>query len=321
MENEKIKEYVKKRYGEIAKTECSSRSSSCCSSSSCGPPPQYVAWKLGYSPDDIESVPEDSVLGLGCGNPVALASLKEGETVLDLGSGGGIDVFLAAKKVGPQGKVIGVDMTQEMVTRAKATASEHSYKNVEFRLGEIENIPVEDETVDVIISNCVINLAPDKLKVFQEAYRVLKPNGRIMVSDLVTEGELPDEVRKSFDAWAGCIAGALEKSDYLNKIANAGFKNVKVASQKPYTIEVSPELRGKITSIQVEAHKSSQTHTSKVEIFVGFKENKKPEIFEAETRPTKITHPQYDFAHGPFKSIEDAQVYIKSMKGLACGDG
>jgi len=321
MENEKIKEHVKKRYGEIAKTECSSCSSSCCSSSSCGPPPQYVAWKLGYSPDDIESVPEDSVLGLGCGNPVALASLKEGETVLDLGSGGGIDVFLAAKKVGPQGKVIGVDMTQEMVTRAKATASEHSYKNVEFRLGEIENIPVEDETVDVIISNCVINLAPDKLKVFQEAYRVLKPNGRIMVSDLVTEGELPEEVRKSFDAWAGCIAGALEKSDYLDKIASAGFKNVKVASQKLYTIEVSPELRGKIVSIQVEAHKSSQTHTSKVEIFVGFKENKNPEIFEAEIRPIKITHPQYDFAHGPFKSIEDAQVYIKSMKGLTCGDG
>ncbi len=257
MENEnKIKEHVKKRYGEIAKQECSSCSSGCCSSSSCGAPPQYVAWKVGYSPSDIESVPEDSLLGLGCGNPVALASLKEGETVLDLGSGGGIDVFLAAKRVGETGKVIGVDMTREMVDRAKATALEHGYTNVEFRLGEIENLPVEDEIVDVIISNCVINLAPDKLKVFKEAYRVLKPDGRLMVSDLVTEGTLPEDVKNSFDAWAGCIAGALEKSDYLKKIADAGFQKVKVVSQKPYTIDVSPELRGKIISVQVEAHKS-----------------------------------------------------------------
>jgi len=256
MENEKIKEHVKKRYGEIAKTECSSCSSSCCSSSSCGTPPQYVAWKLGYSPDDIESVPDDSVLGLGCGNPVALASLKEGETVLDLGSGGGIDVFLAAKKVGSSGKVIGVDMTEEMVARAKASALKHGYKNVEFRLGEIENLPVEDETVDVIISNCVINLAPDKLKVFQEAYRALKPSGRLMVSDLVTEGKLPEEIRKSYAAWAGCIAGALEKREYLDTIKRAGFKNVKVASENAYTIDVSKELRGKITSVQVEAYKS-----------------------------------------------------------------
>jgi arsenite methyltransferase len=263
MNNEKIKKHVKKRYGEIATKECSScssscGSSSCCSSSSYGVPPQYVAWKLGYSPDDIESVPEDSMLGLGCGNPVALASLKEGETVLDLGSGGGMDVFLASKKVGPQGKVIGVDITEEMVERTKASASKHGYTNVEFRLGEIEALPVEDESVDVIISNCVVNLALDKLKVFQEAYRVLKPNGRLMVSDLVTQGELPEDVRNSFDAWAGCIAGALEKGDYLDKIADAGFKDVKVVSQKPYTLEVSPELRGKIVSIQVEAHKSSQ---------------------------------------------------------------
>jgi arsenite methyltransferase len=256
MENEKVKKHVKKRYGEIAKTDCSSCSSSCCSSSSCGPPPQYVAWKLGYSPGDIESVPEESVLGLGCGNPVALASLKEGETVLDLGSGGGIDVFLASKKVGPSGRVIGVDMTEEMVERAKATALKYSYANVEFRLGEIEALPAEDESVDVIISNCVINLAPDKLRVFQEAYRVLKSGGRLMVSDLVTEETLPEEVRKSFDAWAECIAGALEKSDYLKKIAAAGFTNIKIVSQKPYTIDVSKELRGKITSIQVEAHKN-----------------------------------------------------------------
>ena len=256
MENKKVKEHVKKRYGEIATTDCSSCSSSCCSSSSCGPPPQYISWKLGYSPDEVESVPEDSVLGLGCGNPVALASLKEGENVLDLGSGGGFDVFLAAKKVGSSGKVIGVDMTEEMVTRAEASVLKYGYKNVEFRLGEIENLPVEDETVDVIISNCVINLSPDKLKVFQEAHSVLKPSGRIMISDLVTEGELPEEVRKSFDAWAGCIAGALEKDDYLDKIKQAGFENIKVVSSKPYTIDISPQLKGKIVSIQVEAHKN-----------------------------------------------------------------
>ena len=260
MENEKIKEHVKKRYGEIAQTECSNCSPSCCSSSSCGTPPQYVAWKIGYSPDDIESVPEESVLGLGCGNPVALASLKEGETVLDLGSGGGIDVFLASKKVGPTGKVIGIDMTEEMVAKAKAIASKHGYKNVEFRLGEIESLPVEDATVDVIISNCVINLAPDKLKVFLEAYRVLKPNGRLMVSDLVTQGTLPEDVKNSFDAWAGCIAGALEKGEYLDKIKQARFTNVKIVSQKLYTIDVSPELRGKIVSIQVEAYKTRPFH-------------------------------------------------------------
>ena len=259
MENEKVKEYVKKRYGEIAEAECSSCSSGCCSSSSCcSSPPKYVAWKVGYSPDDIESVPEDSVLGLGCGNPVALASLKEGETVLDLGSGGGIDVFLAAKKVGPTGKVIGVDMTKEMVERAKALALEHGYKNVEFRLGEIEKLPIEDETVDIIISNCVINLSPDKLKVFQEAYRVLKPNGKLVVSDIVTEEKLPEEIRKSFDAWAGCVAGALEKSEYLETIKRAGFESVTVASERAYTIDVSKELKGKLTSVQVEAYKNPE---------------------------------------------------------------
>jgi len=257
MTDEKVKEFVKKRYSEIAQSECSSCcSSSCCSSSGCGTPPQYVAWKIGYSPSDIESVPEESVLGLGCGNPVALASLRAGETVLDLGSGGGIDVFLASRKGGPSGKVIGVDMTPAMVERARATAAKHGYGNVEFRLGEIENLPVEDESVDEVISNCVINLAPDKLRVFKEAYRVLKPNGRLMVSDLVTVGELPEEVRRSFDAWAGCVAGALEKNEYLRTIEEAGFKNVRVVSEKHYTIDVSPELRGKIVSVQVEAHKN-----------------------------------------------------------------
>ena len=261
MENKKIKEHIKKRYGAIASSNCSSCSSTSCSSSACCPslgsdePPQYIAWKLGYAPEEINSIPEEAISGLGCGNPVALAKLKEGQTVLDLGSGGGMDAFLASKKVGATGKVIGVDMTQEMIDRAKTTASSNGYKNVEFRLGEIESLPVDDNSVDVIISNCVVNLAPDKLKVFKEAYRTLKPEGHLMVSDLVTLGELPENVKKSFDAWASCIAGALDKDDYLNKISEAGFKDVKVVSQKPYLIDVSPQLRGKIISIQVEAQK------------------------------------------------------------------
>jgi len=251
MESEKVKKFVKKKYGEIAQTE-----QSCCGSSSCcGPSIKDVALQIGYSERDIENIPEDSVLGLGCGNPVALVNLKEGETVLDLGSGGGIDVFLASKKVGSTGKVIGVDMTKEMVEKAEALALKHGYRNVEFRLGEIENLPIENETVDIIISNCVINLSPDKLKVFQEAYRVLKPNGRLMVSDIVTHGKLPEDVRKSFDAWARCIAGALERDKYLDTIKRAGFKDVRIVAEREYTIDISQDL-GKVASIQVEAHKN-----------------------------------------------------------------
>jgi SAM-dependent methyltransferase len=251
MEAKEVKEFVKKRYGEIAEN-----GASCCPSCSCGLSATEIALQIGYSKEDLNSIPEVSSMGLGCGNPVALAGLKEGETVLDLGSGGGIDVFLAAKKVGLKGRVIGVDMTEEMVNKAKAIASKYNYENVEFKLGEIENLPIEDETVDVIISNCVINLAPDKEKVFQEAYRVLKTNGRILISDLVTEEELPIEVRKSFKAWAGCIAGALEKKQYLETIKKAGFKDVKIASESTYSIDVSRELKGKITSVKVEAHKT-----------------------------------------------------------------
>ena len=249
MEEKEIKEHVKKRYGEIAKTQ------GCCCSS-CGPSATGMALQMGYTEEDLKNVPGAATMGLGCGNPVALASLKEGETVLDLGSGGGIDVFLAAKKVGPKGKVIGVDMTKEMINKATTTAEKYGYENVEFRMGEIENLPVESNSLDAVISNCVINLSPDKEKVFQEAYRILKPGGRIMISDLVTEGELPEEVRKSFDAWAGCVAGALEKRQYLDIIRQVGFKNVRVISESVYDIDVPGDLRAKITSVQVEAFKS-----------------------------------------------------------------
>ncbi len=251
MENEKVKEFVKKRYGEIAQSELST----CCSSSCCENSTKDIAKEIGYSEKDLENIPDSAILGLGCGNPVALANLKEGETVLDLGSGGGIDVFLASKKVGQRGKVIGVDMTEEMLERAKASALKHSYNNVEFRLGEIENLPIEDKTVDTIISNCVINLSPDKLKVFQEAYRVLKPNGKLIISDIVTKGELPEAIRKSFDAWTGCIAGALERNEYLNTIKKAGFSTIKIISEKMYTIDVSDDLVGRILSVQIEALK------------------------------------------------------------------
>ena len=252
MEKDDVKDFVKKRYREIAQTE----QSCCCSPSCCGPSTKDISEEIGYSQQDLENVPDSAILGLGCGNPVALVNLKEGETVLDLGSGGGIDVFLASKKVGQHGKVIGVDMTEEMVERAKASAMKFGYSNVEFRLGEIENLPVETGTVDTVISNCVINLSPDKLKVFQEAYRVLKSSGKLMVSDIVTKGELPENIKKSFDAWAGCIAGALEKTKYLDIIKKAGFEAIKIVSEKEYLIDISEDLADKIISIQVEATKS-----------------------------------------------------------------
>ena len=251
-ENE-VKDYVKKSYGEIARNTGSCSSSCGCG---CGPSSIDTALKIGYSKDELGNIPEASNMGLGCGNPTALASLKEGETVLDLGSGGGIDAFLAAQKVGETGKVIGVDMTEEMIQKAEATVQKFNYKNVEFRLGEIENLPLEDNSVDVIISNCVINLSPDKEKVFKEAYRVLKPSGRILISDIVTEGDLPEQVQKSISAWAGCVAGAQEKNQYLTTIRDAGFKEVNIVSESNITIDISQELKGKITSVQVEAYKS-----------------------------------------------------------------
>ena len=254
MKESEVKNYVKKSYGEIAKNTESCESSCDCG---CGPSSTDTALQIGYSKNELKNIPEASNMGLGCGNPTGLASLKKGETVLDLGSGGGIDAFLAAKKVGETGKVIGVDMTKEMIQKAKNTAQKNDYKNVEFRLGEIENLSVEDNSIDVIISNCVINLAPDKKKVFQEAYRVLKPNGRILVSDIVTEGDLPEEVQKSISAWAGCVAGAQEKSQYLTTIRNAGFEEVKIVSETSMPVDISTELKGKITSVQVEAYKNA----------------------------------------------------------------
>ena len=195
-----------------------------------------------YSAQELADLPENVTdMAMGCGNPTAIADLKPGEVVLDLGSGGGIDCFLAARQVGPQGRVIGLDMTPEMIKLARRRAKEAEATNVEFRYGEIEDIPLPDESVDVIISNCVINLSLDKDAVFREAYRVLRPGGRVMVSDIVVDGEFPRSIRDSLDAWAGCVAGALQESDYLGKIRAAGFEEVEVLAREYVQISGAAE--------------------------------------------------------------------------------
>ena len=236
MEQKDIKETVKVRYGRIAKqgTSCCGPASSCCGSADLA---QDISRKIGYSDEELKVVPEGSNLGLGCGNPVALASLREGETVLDLGSGAGFDCFLAAQKVGEKGTVIGVDMTPEMVEKANENAKKNNYKNVEFRLGDIETLPVENDSIDVVMSNCVINLSPDKGKVFKEAFRALKPGGRLTISDIVLLEELPAFIRESIDAYVGCVSGAMMKNEYLEKIEATGFRDVRVIDETPFPIE------------------------------------------------------------------------------------
>ncbi len=229
MNKEETKRIVREGYAKVAVQK-----SSCCGPvSSCGTADASndISKKIGYTDEELKAVPEGANLGLGCGNPVAIASLKEGETVLDLGSGPGFDCFLAAEKVGKNGRVIGVDMTQEMLEKARANAAKGNYSNVDFRLGEIENLPVADNSVDVVISNCVINLSPDKERVFKETFRVLKPGGRIMVSDVVLSKELPDFVKNSGEAYVGCISGATLKDEYLKTIENAGFKEVEIVDE------------------------------------------------------------------------------------------
>ncbi|HEX7090962.1 MAG TPA: arsenite methyltransferase [Longimicrobiales bacterium] len=274
---EQIKEHVRRRYAAIA-----SGGGSCCGGGEdggcgCGPAEAAIpggaasaaglagpggasaaerTLAVGYNAEDLTAVPSGAVTGLGCGNPVALAELRPGERVLDLGSGAGMDAFLAALAVGPSGRVIGVDMTPEMIERAWANAREGGYANVEFRLGDIERLPVEDASVDVVMSNCVINLATDKLAVFREALRVLRPGGRLLVSDLVVEGELPEAVRRDLEAWAGCIAGALEKGEYLETIRRAGFRDVEVVGERRYAgAELADFGAGGIVSVQVRARR------------------------------------------------------------------
>jgi len=236
MKQDEIKRTVRENYGKIAR-----QGGSCCRpSTSCNGPDinvVQISKSVGYRPEDLQAVPEGANLGLGCGNPLALASLKAGETVVDLGSGAGFDCFLAANAVGENGHVIGVDMTPEMLDKARENARKGDYQQVEFRLGEIENLPVADNTADMIISNCVINLAPDKERVFAEAFRILKPGGRLMVSDLVLLSELPASIKDSIAAYVGCIGGAIGKDLYLRAVKAAGFQNVKVMDETTYPIE------------------------------------------------------------------------------------
>jgi len=214
MKDNQIKDIVKADYGRIANGGCSCNCG-------CGVSNEEVSKDIGYSNEELKT---PGNLGLGCGNPTALGIIKEGDVVLDLGSGAGFDAFLASKKVGDKGKVIGVDITEEMIKRARANAIKYNYKNVEFKLGDIEELPVEDETIDVIISNCVINLAPNKDKVFKESFRVLKKGGKMFVSDIVLLGELTEEQKSDEGLLTGCVAGALQKEEYLQKMKNAGLK-------------------------------------------------------------------------------------------------
>lgn len=241
IKNEEIKKTVRKRYAAAATSgqSCCSQSIACCGSQQ--EAQMNTGMTVGYTEDELKAIPEEANLGLGCGNPSALAGLKQGEIVLDLGSGAGIDCFLAARQVGPAGRVIGVDMTPEMIERARGNAARSGFKNVEFRLGEIENLPVADSSVDVIISNCVINLSTDKPQVFREAFRVLRPGGRLLVSDLVLTKPLPEEISQSLDAYVACVAGALIKDDYLSAIKAAGFIDIKLLTEKGYPVELLVE--------------------------------------------------------------------------------
>jgi ubiquinone/menaquinone biosynthesis C-methylase UbiE len=265
-----VKETVREKYGQAA-LRVSSGGSSCCgappNANGCGDP---ITSNL-YDAGQTSQVPQDAVLAsLGCGNPTALAQLEPGEIVLDLGSGGGIDVLLSARRVGPTGKAFGLDMTDEMLALARENQRKAGVDNVEFLKGEIENIPLPDNTADVIISNCVINLSGDKERVLREAYRVLKPGGRLAVSDVVTRGEVPNEIRQSMLLWVGCIAGALEEAEYLSALTKSGFEEVDIEPTRVYQIEdarqfltgqgidveaIAPQVEGKFMSAFIRAVK------------------------------------------------------------------
>lgn len=244
MKEEDIHKQVRSAYGQVARQGGCGCGTGCCGT---GRSVESVSLGIGYSEEDLEQAPEGANLGLGCGNPVALASLREGEVVLDLGSGAGFDSFLAAERVGPTGRVIGVDMTAEMLDKARENAKKSGRANVEFRLGEIEHLPVADSSVDVILSNCVINLSPDKAEVFAEAFRVLRPGGRLMVSDIVLTAPLPAPLAESALLYSSCVAGALLKTEYLGHIVGAGFTEIAVQGETvfpPDLIVSEPELAG-----------------------------------------------------------------------------
>lgn len=258
IKNDKIRQSVRNIYGEIASNGAAGCGCSCgCDDNTITA--EQLSSIIGYSQSEMENAPEGANLGLGCGNPQLIASLKEGETVLDLGSGGGFDAFLAARSVGTKGHVIGVDMTPEMISKARENTIKTDLENVEFRLGEIENLPVADDTVDVIISNCVINLSPDKKQVFSEAFRVLKKGGRLAISDIVTEKPLPEELKENLNLYAACISGAAPIEKIKEDLDNVGFSEIEITQK--YTIDgsligdSSLQLGDYIKSVSIEAIK------------------------------------------------------------------
>jgi arsenite methyltransferase len=297
-QNDDVRTNVRDHYAEIAERIQSEDGNTCgcapAGNTCCGTGDESGEKVVEYLYEDsaVSDLPaEVTDMSLGCGDPVTLASLTEGQTVLDLGSGGGIDCFLAAKKVGQTGKVIGVDMTPVMLDRARSNQAKLGADNVEFRLGEIENLPVADNLIDVIISNCVINLSPDKPAVFREAFRVLKPGGKLAVSDIATEGELPEFIKESVSAWAGCVSGALDVGDYVTALQDAGFENVEVKASywDPDLFDAAlgilePELRAQVLDNQAQGKKSLILNTSDgVKILDDFNEDFDPQksIFSA----------------------------------------
>jgi SAM-dependent methyltransferase len=271
MKDSEIRKAVRKEYGSIAKQSdsCCGSSSSCCSTTALA---DNISKRIGYTEEDLKAVPEGANLGLGCGNPIAMASLKEGEIVLDLGSGAGFDCFLAATKVGKSGKVIGIDMTPEMIEKARENSEKGRHENVDFRLGEIENLPVADNLVDVIISNCVINLSPNKGRVFEEALRVLRPGGRLMVLDIVLLEAIPDAIRNSVTAYVGCIAGASMRDEYLGIIGSVGFEDIKVIEETSFPVECminDPTAQAIIKDLEITPEILSNSAKSVVSIKVS----------------------------------------------------
>jgi arsenite methyltransferase len=271
MKEEEIKKYVRDRYARAAHqgTSCGQPAPSCCGG---GREKDAISKSIGYTDQDLKMVPEGANLGLGCGNPLALASLREGETVLDLGSGAGFDCFLAARQVGKSGKVIGVDMTPEMLDKARGNAQKGEFTNVEFRLGEIENLPVADNRVDIVISNCVINLAPDKERVFQEAFRVLRPGGRLMVSDIVLKKELPEQIRTSVAAYTACVAGAETRENYLGAIRGAGFQEIRILDETVFPIKAfanDPTAQEIVKNLRLTPQKARELGESVISVKVS----------------------------------------------------
>src|SRR5215471_6201371 len=265
-----IKEIVKDKYGEAARRVASGQTSSCCDAAPCGGEDDPITKDL-YSSAEVSGLPENAVkASLGCGNPTALAQLNPGDVVLDLGSGGGIDVLLSARRVGPTGKAYGLDMTDEMLALARENQRKAGVENVEFLKGEIENIPLPDNSVDVIISNCVINLSGDKDRVLHEAFRVLRPGGRFAISDVVVRGDVPQEIKRSIELWCGCVAGALKETEYQEKLAGAGFESIEIEQTRVYQLKdaraflgaagidvetIAPQVEGKFISAFVRAVK------------------------------------------------------------------